>query len=612
MSRPDPEQFSRIFICYRRGDSTPYAGRIFDHLSAHFGEEQVFMDIDHILPGQDFVEVMKDAINACEVLLAVIGRQWLVSTDGVSRRLDNPQDFVRLEVTAALQRKIRIIPVLVGGATMPQAQDLPEELAPLALRQAVELSDLRWKHDMGRVVVALEKAIAERKEARLRAEQEEAEQRLQAAEEQRRLAEEARAMREAEELRQREEEEGRRQELEAEERRKREEAAARAAQEQKEREAEEERRREAEAQRAQELERKRLEAEAAERQRREADEAAREGREAEEQPRAPDDAAGPPTPPRAREPERQSLPEYRTPALPSAIIRFLLLAAVGSVVLVAVVITVWWPGARGGPASNPPALHVAGTPEVSPPQPAPAVPVAPEGMAFVPGGKFFMGRDDGTEYERSRHEVTVAPFFIDRYEVTRDEYQKFVKATGHPVPSGWDGVEFRAGTGRRPVTGVTWDDADAFCRKGGRRLPTEAEWEFAARGPDGRLYPWGNEWNGGAANVGHPEFSEQPEHGLENVDSRSEGRSPYGVFNMVGNVWEWTASSWAAYEGGKLPPEELSGDRRVIRGGSFDTSRDQATTTYRRGYRARGAGNNNYSKIGFRCVSNPPDSTTTP
>ena len=138
------------------------AGWLFDRLAAHFGKGQVFKDIDSIRPGDDFVKVITDAVGACDVLLALIGSGWLTSKneDG-QRRLDKPDDFVRLEIQAALQRDIRVIPVLIQGAQMPRAQDLPDSLAALVRRQAVELSPSRFDFDSGRLLSFLETALAE-------------------------------------------------------------------------------------------------------------------------------------------------------------------------------------------------------------------------------------------------------------------------------------------------------------------------------------------------------------------------------------------------------------------------------------------------------------------
>ena len=184
-----------LFINYRREDSTPYAGRLYDRLSAHFGEASVFMDIDKLEAGIDFVEVIERAISQCDVLLILIGTRWLSTVDGTGqRRLDNPDDFVRLEIQTALERDIRMIPVLVGGATMPSSRDLPAALTKLARRHALELSDTRWHTDVGKLLKAVERfsAAAQRRveeEERRRREEDEAAQRR--TEEERRQREEA-------------------------------------------------------------------------------------------------------------------------------------------------------------------------------------------------------------------------------------------------------------------------------------------------------------------------------------------------------------------------------------------------------------------------------------
>lgn len=118
-------------------------------------------------------------------------------------------------------------------------------------------------------------------------------------------------------------------------------------------------------------------------------------------------------------------------------------------------------------------------PASNPTPPVATNPVPPTNMLYVPGGEFLMGSDKGDEYERPQHKVTVKPFFIDRYEVTCDEYEEFIRATGHPAPPGWINAHHPSGKARSPVTGVDWDDADAYARWAGKRLPTEEEWEFA-------------------------------------------------------------------------------------------------------------------------------------
>jgi formylglycine-generating enzyme required for sulfatase activity len=152
-----PKKAFKIFISYRRDDSAGHTGRIYDSLAATFGEAQIFMDVDHIEPGQDFMQVIENAVSSCDVLIAIIGRDWVTARGRTTRRLDDPRDFVRLEIGAALKQNILIIPVLVQGASMPRAQALPADLAELVRRNALEVSDLRWRHDVDRLVKALER-----------------------------------------------------------------------------------------------------------------------------------------------------------------------------------------------------------------------------------------------------------------------------------------------------------------------------------------------------------------------------------------------------------------------------------------------------------------------
>jgi TIR domain len=146
----------RIFISYRREDTAYPAGWIFDRLTQHFSKDQVFKDIDSIHPGEPFAQVITTAVESCDVLLALIGNKWLtIANRNGTRRLDDPEDFVRLEIETALTRNVRVIPVLFDGAQMPAASDLPPSLATLVTRQALELSPDRSNSDMGRLLTAL-------------------------------------------------------------------------------------------------------------------------------------------------------------------------------------------------------------------------------------------------------------------------------------------------------------------------------------------------------------------------------------------------------------------------------------------------------------------------
>jgi ABC-type amino acid transport substrate-binding protein len=152
----------RIFISYRREDSAYPAGWLFDRLADSYGKGQIFKDVDNIELGEDFVERITAAVGSCDVLLALIGPQWLTIADERGRRrLDSGDDFVRLEIEAALTRKVLVIPILVDGASMPDPDELPPSLAKLVRRQALELSPNRFETDTGRLLKVLDKTLAE-------------------------------------------------------------------------------------------------------------------------------------------------------------------------------------------------------------------------------------------------------------------------------------------------------------------------------------------------------------------------------------------------------------------------------------------------------------------
>jgi hypothetical protein len=161
MAGPIPAASGRIFISYRREETAYPAGWLYDRLADRFGGGQVFKDVDSIQLGDDFVEVITSAVGSCDVLLALIGDQWLTITDAHGRRLDDPDDFVRLEIEAALTRNVRVIPILVDGARMPRADELPDSLARLVRRQALELSPARFDFDTGRLLRVLDATLAE-------------------------------------------------------------------------------------------------------------------------------------------------------------------------------------------------------------------------------------------------------------------------------------------------------------------------------------------------------------------------------------------------------------------------------------------------------------------
>jgi TPR repeat protein len=151
----------RIFISYRRDDAPGQAGRLYDRLKQEFGDGNVFIDVDTLLPGDDFVDAIGQTLGRCDLMIAVIGPGWLSATDAQGRlRLEDPADFVRVEVQKALERQVRTVPVLVNRAAMPHEDQLPDPLKPLIRRQAVELSDARWSSDVRELVDRVKRATS--------------------------------------------------------------------------------------------------------------------------------------------------------------------------------------------------------------------------------------------------------------------------------------------------------------------------------------------------------------------------------------------------------------------------------------------------------------------
>lgn len=218
----------------------------------------------------------------------------------------------------------------------------------------------------------------------------------------------------------------------------------------------------------------------------------------------------------------------------------------------------------------------------------------PPGMVYIPGGEFLMGSNMGDEYERPAHKVSVAPFYMDVTEVTCDDYLKFLKATFRSDPRHWTRQTCSPGAGKQPVTGLDWNDAKSYADWAHKRLPTEEEWEFAARGVLGPTYPWGNDWRSNAANAG-----DSSARRLMDVASYPNGKTSAGVMDLIGNAWEWTSSEVVVYPGGRLS-SPIPPNVKVVRGGSWREPNQQATATYR-GYLHTSEAED-YSATGFRCV----------
>jgi TIR domain len=152
---------AQVFVCYRRDDSAAFAGRVQDRLAQEFGRELLFMDVDAIPLGVNFVTALHEAVAKCEVLLAVIGPNWLEARDDDgARRLDDPNDFVRIEIGAALQRSIPVIPILLDGAKVPKANQLPEDLKELAMRNWLEVHHASFHSDLDKLVRGLKTTLA--------------------------------------------------------------------------------------------------------------------------------------------------------------------------------------------------------------------------------------------------------------------------------------------------------------------------------------------------------------------------------------------------------------------------------------------------------------------
>ncbi len=234
-------------------------------------------------------------------------------------------------------------------------------------------------------------------------------------------------------------------------------------------------------------------------------------------------------------------------------------------------------------------------------------------MLLIPGGSFLMGCDDGPAKHHPQHTVQVEAFYIDCLPVTNQEYKRFVDETSYFVPHyhvnwcdthayNWDpeARTFPHGKAHHPVVLVTWDDALAYAQWAGKRLLTEAEWEHAARGPDGRIWPWGNK-----ADIDCSNTRKAGAGSTTPVDLYApQGDSPFGVSDMIGNVWEWTSSLFRPYPYDACDGREdpLAPGWRVLRGGSWFNDLYTA-----RCYTRLDGDFMFFNNIGFRCAASLPD-----
>jgi serine/threonine-protein kinase len=236
-------------------------------------------------------------------------------------------------------------------------------------------------------------------------------------------------------------------------------------------------------------------------------------------------------------------------------------------------------------------------------------------MVFVPAGDFIMGSllGIGSDEEAPQHRVTLGGYWIDEAEVTNAQYRAFVDATGYPAPALCKPDDLTYTDPEKtdhPVVCVSWDDAQAYCAWAGGRLPTEAEWEKAARGLDQRNYPWGNRFDGSRANYCDVQCEldykdSQADDGYARtapVGSYPAGASPFGALDMAGNVWEWVGDWYSFSYYGRSPEINPQGpgigEERVLRGGAWSAFSENLRSAYR-AWLAPGQGDR---AIGFRCV----------
>jgi formylglycine-generating enzyme required for sulfatase activity len=417
---------SKIFICYRREDSGPAAGRIYDRLESHFERGQVFMDVDDIPLGVDFRDWLDRQIRQCDLVLVVMGRHWLTAEDANGqRRLDAPRDFVRTEIEIALERNIPLIPVLLDDAQMPDEAALPASIAPLVYRTAatVHAAGRHFRGHMEHLIRGIERLLA---------------------------------------------------------------------------------------------------------------------LPLQDQPRAQPTSAEP-----------QISPEIRR-----------LLAEIAN------------------PATEPPRRLAIGDRLAELGDPRPGVGVRADGLpdiawVEIPVGPFIFQNGERRE---------LPTFWMAKYPVTNAQYQCFIDDGGYKDGRWWRDLKRPEPTKprwpqrNRPRTDVDWHEAMAFCRwltarlallEDSIRLPTELEWEKAARGEQGLAYPWGAEYRSGFANV---DETEKPQAGpwylrqTTAVGVYPHGRSPYGIEDLAGTVWEWCLNKHANLD---AIAADSSGAARAWRGGSW-------------------------------------------
>jgi len=228
----------------------------------------------------------------------------------------------------------------------------------------------------------------------------------------------------------------------------------------------------------------------------------------------------------------------------------------------------------------------------------------PNPMIKIPAGEFTLGSDNRMPDEGPKHKVYLETFYIDQYEVTNLQYQRFIQATNHRSPGHFRNRTFPEGRADHPVNFVSWFDAKAYCEWAGKRLPSNEEWEKAARGTDDeRTYPWGNTFSIERANTAMLWKTIKREGTTTPAGAFPSGASPYGVHDMSGNLWEWTASPYARYPGNDTPADPYMNNYKTLKGGSWwDCSFYQCGLSAPVFNRSFFSPNMRNETIGFRCA----------
>ena len=550
---------AKIFLNYRRSDSKGFAFAIHTILEQHYHKDQIFMDVDTLLPGVDFVQALEEAVETCDIFLAIIGPKWISTKnqDG-TRRIDDPEDFVRIEIAHALKRGIPVIPVLVNGAQMPSESNLPDTLKSLARRHAYVIGDY-LRTDVERLISVIDttyKQLASRQLDQVQSGTEPQDSYGKAAAESSSRVSEKKARTQS------------RQDTHSE-------------------------------QDSLQTAQKPLDSAPIPHQQSIFSRVPVWGwgllvialaligyAEFEKFPFNP--PVGTTTSQSERSlnqtegPARETDDKTKTQELFST------------------------PEPQPT-ASETPHMDQSG---------------GDANMVFIPAGEFVMGAEasqgyqmcldvrdefsfacqqDWFEDENPVHTVDISAFWIDQTEVTNGMYRLCVEEGFCVKPKNTKYYEDPSYE-EFPVVFVTWNDANSYCRWMGYRLPTEAEWEKASRGTSGSIFPWGDHIDKVYANYSLASTGLVP-GGLMAVGSYEPGASPYNVFDMAGNAAEWVADHYdPAYylqSPDKDPSGPDSGDQRVLRGGSWSSYADGVRTTNRGGRSPESSD----VTIGFRCAA---------